>query len=126
MKDICKRENDLLVSADDIKELAKNERNKAIDDFMDRLSTISIVNYNNCKEIAEQLKEVEYNNGWIPCSERLPDYGVGVLLQDFYEGYEFGERELRDGIDGFTDGDFWTSANNYIAWQPLPQPFVEK
>ena len=30
---ICNRQDDLLVSVDDIREVAKRERNKAIDDF---------------------------------------------------------------------------------------------
>lgn len=34
---ICERKDDLLVSADDIKELARNERNKAISEFAERL-----------------------------------------------------------------------------------------
>ena len=34
---IMKRKDDLLVSVDDIKELAKEERNKAIDDFRDKI-----------------------------------------------------------------------------------------
>ena len=34
---IMERKDDLLVSADDIKELARQERNKAIDDFEEKL-----------------------------------------------------------------------------------------
>ena len=34
---IVERKDDLLVSVDDIKEMAKNERNKAIDDFEEKL-----------------------------------------------------------------------------------------
>lgn len=34
---IMERKDDLLVSVDDIKEMAKNERNKAIDDFAEKL-----------------------------------------------------------------------------------------
>lgn len=76
INDICKRENDLLVSADDIKELAKNERNKAIDEFAEKLSdecfeqSMTVVFENRVKadvltldglteiifEIAQQLK----------------------------------------------------------------------
>jgi hypothetical protein len=35
---IAERKNDLLVSVEDIKELAKNERNKAIDEFAEKLT----------------------------------------------------------------------------------------
>ena len=36
---ICERKDDLLIGSDDIKELAKNERNKAIDEFVEKLAT---------------------------------------------------------------------------------------
>ena len=34
---ICERKDDLLVGSDDVKELAKNERNKAVDEFAEKL-----------------------------------------------------------------------------------------
>ena len=34
INDICQRKDDLLMSADDIEEIAKNVRTKAIDDFV--------------------------------------------------------------------------------------------
>lgn len=73
-------------------------------------------------------KEPEFESckqGWIPCSERLPGYGVGVLIQDFEGNYEIGELKLKNGIYGFCSGElgWWTSANHYIAWQPLPEPY---
>ena len=69
------------------------------------------------------LKLSDCNNGWIPCSERLPEDGTTVLIQDFEEYYEVSICETRNGVKGFSSGDWWTSANNYIAWQPLPKPF---
>lgn len=58
INEIVERKYDLLVSADDIKELARNERNKAIDDFVDYLSPILNTYHDRVKldEIAEQLK----------------------------------------------------------------------
>ena len=65
----------------------------------------------------------QYNNGWIPCSERLPEANQMVLstekdseyvilcCYEFFEGYGYG---------------FNGSKGNIIAWQPLPQPFHEK
>ena len=66
-------------------------------------------------------------DGWIPISN-MPDYGVGVMLQDHFDNYELGERQMKDGVDGFTDenGEWWTSANNYVAWRPLPKPYRPK
>ena len=65
----------------------------------------------------------EYNNGWISCSERLPEERETVLLQDFDGFYELGVCTVKNNIKGFVDGDWWSSANNFIAWQPLPEPY---
>ena len=73
------------------------------------------------RELAE-----EYNNGWIPCSERLPEENQVVILQDFYENITIGKMEIHNGLEGFADDDWWSSANNYVAWKPLPEPFKER
>lgn len=69
---LCERKDDLLVSVDDIKMIAKDERAKAIDEFAERLLEKAPKNYdgglelggmscylsaNQIKEIAEQLKK---------------------------------------------------------------------
>ena len=80
-----------------------------------------------CKVITEAVKEIEENhNGWILCSERLPEEREAVLLNDFDGFYELGICIVKCGIKGFQAGDWWSSANNYIAWQPLPQPYQPK
>ena len=82
-----------------------------------------------CIEIVKQEAEkfgTDTNvgsNGWIACSERLPEENQKVILQDFYGNITIEKMEIRDGMEGFTDGDWWSSANNYVAWQPLPDPF---
>ena len=81
--------------------------------------------FDDAKNIVQEVAE-EYNNGWIACSERLPEDGVFVLVQDFDEYYEIGKCEKRNGVIGITSGDWWTSANNYIAWQQLPEPYQPK
>ena len=60
---LCERKNDLLFTDADIKELAKNERNKAIEEFTERIKTEfrMSVKYADeelrwIDEIAEQLK----------------------------------------------------------------------
>lgn len=86
-----------------------------------------VVSESELKDIIERT-EVEYNNGWIPCSDidRLPDDGTPVLVQDFEGYYEVCYCETKHGAKGFTSGDWWHSANNYIAWNKLPDPYQPK
>lgn len=65
------------------------------------------------KENSEQY----YNDGWIPCSERLPENNgwylvtneLGVVQQQDWCALHWGK--LRDDA--------------VLAWQPLPQPYVK-
>lgn len=77
-------------------------------------------------EIVNQLAE-EYNNGWIPCSERLPENTSTVLVQikEFesptigWYGNIAGWRLLEKDFDELNDF-------TVIAWQPLPAPYQSK
>ena len=72
-------------------------------------------------EIVNQLAE-EYNNGWIDCSERLPELEADVLLSlrslDVYTGF-------RANTEGcfYVEGEGYVELENVLAWQPLPAPF---
>ena len=111
--------------------------NKAFEKILDRLEEMrkkscipDIKGYcqttiSRAKQIVREVSE-EYNNGWIPCSERLPEENQQVILQDFYGNITIEKMKIADGIEGFIDGDWWSSANNYVAWQPLPEPFKER
>lgn len=79
-------------------------------------------------EIVNQLAE-EHNNGWIPCSERMPskeeylkDDGRFIVTDgnrrymthfDIYDTQKFGIPQL----NGFCEDQC------VIAWQPLPAPY---
>ena len=59
---------------------------------------------------------------WIPCSERLPEYGELVLMSALmplgtkvYIGY------LSDG-SWFCDR-LWFRIDDVLAWMPLPEPY---
>ena len=82
------------------------------------------------KEIVHEVAE-EYNNGWIPCSERLPDkagYEVLATLEN-----SFGQRRVTIIFTGYGDESFWHCNNKeydleawkVIAWQPLPELYKE-
>ena len=97
---------------------------------------ISIVN-----EIAE-----EYNGGWIPCSERLPEerdwylavfeeVDTGFIGLPYIAEYLMGKHTIFTTEDGWiihncTDRED-VSSEYYknlrcVAWQPLPEPFKER
>ena len=64
---------------------------------------------------------------WIPCSERLPSVGDTVLFVDEYALYEVctvlehEERMVLENSYGY-----WEDIADYIAWQPLPQPYKKE
>lgn len=91
---------------------------------------------NRAVEIIEQAAEEfatdtnVWNNGWIPCSERLPEkprenpklegrYVELYLVVEKESDYPF--RAFWNG-KSFTDGMF---PLDVIAWQPLPQPYTK-
>ena len=82
---------------------------------------------NEVIEIVKQEAE-QYNNGWIPCSEKLPDVRQDVLVTVKYTGFM--------GMHGYwiktghmeSENDWWgdCAGGEVIAWQPLPQPYQPK
>lgn len=70
-----------------------------------------------CRMGMEALKRQR----WIPCREKLPPNGVGVLIWDAIDGDVFIGSVLNGtfGVDGFEDEQFvW----NITHWMPLPEP----
>ena len=82
---------------------------------------------NEAIEIVKQEAE-QYNNGWIPCSEKLPELRKDVLVTVKYTGFM--------GMHGYwiktghmeAENDWWgdCAGGEVIAWQPLPKPFKER
>ncbi len=73
-------------------------------------------------EIVNQLAE-EYNNGWIPCSERLPEHNEFVIASVIpHEGVNGGHPIVITRFDMHASS--WY--NGIIkAWQPLPKPYKQ-
>ena len=76
---------------------------------------------NRAVEIIEQAA-AEYNNGWIPCSERLPEENMEVIVTiSEMDGSNYTSTSwLQDGV--------WIIKKTplqptVIAWQPLPEPY---
>ena len=66
------------------------------------------------KETVQEVAE-EYNNGWIPCSERLPS-GLDFVLYTHKDGE----------VDICSIEYFYDYLDKFTAWQPLPEPFKER
>ena len=70
---------------------------------------------------------VEYNNGWIPCSERLPEDDSICIVTVEYPNNEtvvdYGWFD-RKGVCWFVGTQEFRTFN-ILAWQPLPKPFKE-
>lgn len=82
--------------------------------------------FNQAIDIVQEVAE-EYNGGWIPCSERLPENDSICIVTVEYPNNEtvvdYGWFD-RIGICWYVGmQEFRTS--NIIAWQPLPEPYKE-
>ena len=82
--------------------------------------------YINAIEIVNQEAE-RYNNGWIPCSERLPEDKQRCLTtaKIYFVPDHVDEEDNYIGvaIDTYFKKFGWSSNPEVIAWQPLPNPF---
>lgn len=107
-----------------ILEMLESTKDIAHDDSVAELVSTRIWNkaLYKAKQIVQEVAE-EYNGGWIPCSERLPEESLNsVIGWDEYRQrccfvqYYCGRWILGNEIDSV----------KIIAWQPLPEPFKER
>ena len=90
--------------------------------------TLGITNMSEySKSIVQQVAE-EYKDGWIPCSDRLPEDDSICIVTVVYPNnktvvdYGWFDRKNVCWFVGMQE--FRTS--NILAWQPLPQPYQPK
>ena len=91
-------------------------------------ATIKALAIEIVKREAEQC-----NNGWIACSERLPEeaFGCLVTVMDCEPSTQTEFENILPYFVGY-DGETWNDADGeeipfeVIAWQPLPQPYQPK
>lgn len=79
-------------------------------------SALDVVN-----ALLNDLEQDEKENGWIPCSERLPENGTNVIAS-FSSGTV---TELRYVANGIFHGIYEYSTKVIVAWRPLPEPYKE-
>ena len=90
--------------------------------------------YQIVQEVAEEFATDTnvWNNGWIPCSERLPEeaFGCLVTVMDCNPSTQTDFENILPYFVGY-DGESWNDEDGneipfeVIAWQPLPEPFKE-
>lgn len=65
---------------------------------------------------------------WIPCSERLPEENLPVLVavkqkDRLPKWVKEQTYSYVTDIDVYDDGDFDMHKNKVVAWMPLPEPY---
>ena len=90
--------------------------------------------YSIVQEVAEEFASGTNvgTNGWIPCSERLPEepFGCLVTVIDCEPVTQTDFENILPYFVGY-DGESWNDEDGneipfeVIAWQPLPEPFKE-
>lgn len=92
--------------------------------------------FSKAKQIVQEVAS-EYNNGWIPCSEKLPEEAktTGYVEEDYVDGKLTEYIVMILGAKKPTtlyyagDGHWYDVASQeyypVIAWQPLPEPYED-
>lgn len=69
--------------------------------------------------VLEEIPSAQPERKWIPCSERLPEHRLYVLVT--YK-YEYGL--IDNGITWYSETENkWNTSREVIAWMPLPEPY---
>lgn len=83
------------------------------------------------KQIVQEVAE-EYNGGWIPCCEKLPEEKINPITKDYYVYPVTYRNENIEDIRYYSYGNgHWHHClqimdDFVVAWQPLPQPYQPK
>ena len=117
-------------------EVAEEKFNNAVY-IMDKMkSAVALENAEECKrcadehrQLAEWLAELaerrKADPEWIPCSERLPEEDVEVLVTDDAGGMATIEKDMCGTYEN-TGERFWYTSQNVTAWMPLPKTYKKE
>ena len=91
------------------------------DEYINKATQLA---FDDAKNIVQEVAE-EYNSGWIPVSERLPEENYAVLVwcperKNIYCAY------LEEGQWWIFGAYFEKVKLEVIAWMPLPKPFKKR
>ena len=99
------------------------------DEYINKATQLA---FDDAKNIVQEVAE-EYNNGWIPCSERLPkeSFGCLVTVMDCEPSTQTDFENILPYFVGY-DGHSWNDEDGeeipfeVIAWMPLPELYQPK
>lgn len=81
---------------------------------------------NAVNQLAEEYKlfgnSEQVNGGWIPCDENLPNHNQTVIFQTEDGMVETGYYDVNE--DWCVNDSYFPNAFRFIAWQPLPEPYI--
>lgn len=108
------------------------EKFKEIGDIQFSSFSKPLISVDDAIEIVKQ-EAAEYNNGWIPCSDRLPDEAFGCLVTviDCEPSTQTDFENILPYFVGY-DGNSWNDADGkeipfeVVAWKQLPAPYQPK
>lgn len=84
-----------------------------------------------CETLVNQVEQ-EHNNGWIACSERLPNetgYYMTYIYNSEVDDFDFRKTWFAHVDDYDMEESEWRELYDFetvTAWQPLPQPYKER
>ena len=100
--------------------ISRQEAKNAVCDELKRNPTMAIWRTMNAIDNLPSAKQ-----GWIPCSERLPEYdGDAYLVTDYCE--QINRKRIHVSYCYINKEGFWSDVPwgyKVIAWMPLPEPY---
>ena len=124
-----KRMKFVAIKGDKTEEAYRTGWNGAIDCVIGEYASADAVSFEDAMEIRNTIlfkeymrgrRDAEAAQGWIPCSERLPDVDVEVITTTDWS--EILIAWLRKGGAWETD-EYILASDEILAWMPLPEPY---
>ena len=108
---------------EEIDNLYVDETDFGIECNMENRSDIACDNCYECiKEACKNIIRKHMNNGWIPCSERLPEDEQEHVLACRRDG-SIDTARYSPYSDRWYVGSMCSVSLDVIAWRPLPEPY---
>ena len=95
---------------------------KACKDYRPQVETVHKPDYSYEADMVKRLRQAEAVQGWIPCSERLPEKDELVLVT-VWNDVSIAWRNI---YGGWVSAEDMYGKEDVTAWMPLPKPYKQK